>query len=214
MFDTGFNQFWIYSALKYVYFKSKTYDITKHRLPRRETYIHQWNSGRKDRDGILFFKLDKRIPPHKKTYIRLFAYYYLMKDTNFHISAVYDDEFKLFDKYEYEIRNLKTVVGGDFLRFVNYAIKKKIKIKRLFISESGLPFVFKMFDQNKISIHSLIVFNDIFKIYDKITLDKLNIVEKEKLKRYELIFDKYKPLVYDFINDVDWKTYLKRLTNV
>jgi len=211
MFDTGFNQFWIYSTVKYIYFNSKNYDILKHRLPKRDSYIHQWNSGRKDRDGILFYKMKDRIPPFKETYIRLFAYYYL-QNKDYHVSEIYDDKFELFNKNEYEIRNLKTVVGGDFLRFVNYATK--IKIKKLFISESGLPFVFKMFDQNKISIHSLIVFNDIFKIYDKLTLDKLNIVEKEKLKRYELIFDKYKPLVYDFINDVDWKTYLKRLTNV
>jgi len=209
MSETGFTQFWIYNVVKFIYFNSKKYDITKQKLPKRDSYLKTWNSDRKDKDGMMFYKLVEKIPKSKAAYVRLYSYYYL-KNSKFYISEIYNDEFKLWKKNEYEIRNLDNVVSNDFIKIVQLSKEKNIKLKRYF-RDDKMPLVFKLYDKGEISVHSLIIFNLVFSIFDNLNKDALNIVELTKIKKYDMIFNKYYPVVKNYFKETDWKEYLQTI---
>jgi 5-formaminoimidazole-4-carboxamide-1-beta-D-ribofuranosyl 5'-monophosphate synthetase len=70
-----------------------------------------------------------------------------------------------------------------------------------------LPIVFKLYDQKKISANTLIAFNEIFGISNFKTrgFHGLTIVDADRMKRYQKIFDKYSPIVYNYFKDIKWK---------
>lgn len=213
MDDSGFLQWWIYFTVKNIHFTKNTYDITKYRLPKREYYVKQWNEKYKDTEGILFYRLQNKIPYDKNTYIRLFSYYYIENNGKFHIHNIFDDNFKLFVKYEHELRNLEEIVFLDFLKLLNLAAESRLQLKKIFFDNNKFPLVFSKYNIREISPHSMIAFNLAFNIFDKLKERKnLNIVEKEKIKNYNKLFDNYQKVVYTFFKDKDWKNILKQKT--
>lgn len=209
--NSGFEQFWIYCTIKHVYFNSKTYDIMKHKLPKREKYLKIWNDSRRNKDGLQFYNLQFKhfVPVTKNSYIRLFAYYYI-NDQNFHISSIYHDEFKLWKKYEYELNNLQSIVITDFIQILNLSITDNIPIKEYFKVNEGFPITFKLYEQDIISIHSLITFNLAFNIYGNLNVKTLNILDKHRLKTFDMIFNKYYNIILEFYKvESDWKQYLR-----
>lgn len=208
MTQTGFTQFWIYSTIKFVYYKSKKYyDIEK--LPRYNQFLKQWNDKRRDVDGMYFYNLQKYIPKSKNAYLRLFSYYYF-ENENFHISEIYNDEFRLWKKHEFEINNLHDIVKNDFLKIFLNSIKQNTKLKDVFICKDKIPIVVKLYERRLISLHSLIIFNIVFNIFENIEIEALNVIEKEKIKQIENINRFYK-ITKKYYENENWKTYLKNI---
>ena len=80
----------------------------------------------------------------------------------------------------------------------------------IFISDK-CPIIFKLYERQQISVHSLIAFNLSFDIYNKMNIDSLNIVEKERLKKIDNVLKKYYKLIESYYDNVNWKTFLYEL---
>ena len=206
---TGFTQYWIYQTVKNNHFKNKKFNIMVDELPNREVFIRQWNEKRRLQDGILFYSLANKIPESKYDYIRLYSYYYMRKP-DFHVREIFKDDFSLWEEQEYQIRNIETVVSNDWFKISKMAHDKNESFKGYFLS-SSIPKVFGLYDKGLISINSLIVFNLAFDIRKNIKPEKINIIELTKMKKYNIIFDKYFTIIEPFFNGKDWKSFLKGL---
>ena len=207
--STGFIPFWIYISTKNIHFGNGNYDITRDRLPEREKWVKLWNEKRRNKDGIFFHKLMRIIPYVKEEYIKLYAFYWLI-NPHFTIFDIFNDSFEQYYNMKSELGDIKTVIGNDFIKIVKFSLKKNLKLKDIFFSNKIYPPCFTFYDKGIISVHSLLVFNSLFHFMKKFNVEKLNIVEKERIKKYEKIFDKYQPIVYDELL-FDWKNYLTRL---
>jgi len=211
--STGFHAYWIYCTIKHIHFSSGKYDITKQRLPKKEQFLKSWNDRVINRDGSLFYKFYESLPFDKETYIRCFAYYY-MKNPQFHISDILTDNFQTFKFNELELEDILGTVKSDFLTVILRTEEKEIDKHHMFYgSDQILPIVFRLFDQGKISINSLIAFNEVFPLARKVLAERetrtLNIVDAERCKNYAIIFDKYAQIVYNSYKDIDWKDILQ-----
>ena len=213
MSDFGFTQFWIYMVLKKIHFKTtgKSYNIMTDKLPAHKRFLTQWNGRRVNTDGVMFLRLSEKMPQNEKAIFRLYAYYYL-ENPDFHISAIFNDDFRLWYKYEYEIRNLETVVSSDWLKLNRFCQKKGIQIKTLFFKEGQYLPILKLYDARMISVHSLLAFNQAFGFYEQVKKDNLHIIYLDKMKKYDMLFVKYFPIVKTFYDSRDWKTFLRDIT--
>ena len=205
---TGFTQYWIYSIMRDLYFRGKY--LLHDKFPHYNYYVKKWNTEIKDREGTLFYKLIDKIPKQKQSYYRLYGYYYLSKE-NFVISDIFNDEFALWNKYEFELRNLKTVVSSDFLWVLNYCKSHRMKIKDFFFNDKKIPLACKNCDIMNISIHSLIAFNKAFNFLDKISNTETNFIEHKKIKKYNLITTTYYDIIKPFYMETDWEEFLRTL---
>lgn len=207
---TGFHAYWIYVTVKNIHFGSRKYDITKNRLPRKEQFLKSWNSGRKDRDGIHFLKFMERVPENKEKYIRCFASYYMSKPT-FHITDVFNDNFQTFKANELELNDILATAKSDYLTAALECTERDIKFQNMFYGTPFImPIIYRLYDQRRISVNSLIAFDEVFKISTGIRETGDNIVNDERAKKYRLIFDKYRPIVYDYFKDIAWKDKLQK----
>lgn len=200
---TGFNAYIFYIRTK-VFFNNKKYNITNKKINKNK-FISSWNKTRCDKDGILFKIIEEKMPRNRDKYIRLFSYYYL-NNNNFYINEILEDNFKLFKTNEQRLSNILEVVKNDFRVILNLCDKNNKKLKSVFRSKS-LPIIFKMFERNKISIYSFIIFDHIFNISKNININNLDFLEKEKfIFVNDKIFNKFKLVVYEFLfnDDYDW----------
>ena len=208
---TGFNSFWVYNSVKYVHFTSKRVNVLD-KLPKKEMYLKKWNEEMiHRRESLMFMKLDEKFKNHQDRLIRLFAYYYL-QDARFYVTDVFNDNFNLFDKMEYELNHIKDVIENDFIKVMIYSLTNKVSMNTIFKSLNQLPDVFKLFDRGTISVHSLIAFNLSFGCMDRLKQNELNIVEQEKIKKYKKLLERYLLLVYKYF-DFDIKEFLKTIYN-
>ena len=212
---TGFHAYWVYVTLKNIHFGSKKFDITVNRLPKKEQFLKSWNGGRKDRDGMMFYKIMENLPADKATYIRCFAAYY-MKNPDFHVSEVVMDNFQVFKANELELHSPLATVKSDYLTAILQCHERDITPQTMFYGDEwrglsgGLPWIYRLYDQRKISANSLIVFDEIFNISNRLYLNEtLDIVAENKIIGYRKLFDKYRPLVYTYFEDRDWKSLLQ-----
>lgn len=205
---TGFHAYWIYVTVKNIHFRSPKYNIMESRLPQKKRFIKSWNDGRKDRDGMMFLKIMEKMPANKKDYIRLFAAY-CIKNPSFHVSVIFNDNFQTYKQNELELDDIVGTVKSDYLHAILYCYEKGIQPEDMFYGRAAgytkLPLIYKLYDRDKISINSLIAFNEVFGIRYRLTDRPTNIVEKEQIKGYQLIFDKYCPIVYHRFKDINWK---------
>jgi hypothetical protein len=211
---TGFYAYWIYVAVKNIHFGSKKFNIMDRRLPQKARFLNSWNQGRKDRDGMMFLKVMEKMSSRKEDYIRLFAAYY-MKDPNFHVSAILSDNFQTYRANELELTDILETAKSDYLTAILYCFEREMRPEDMFYSTNGhyktFPFIYRLYDQGKISHNSLIAFHEVFGIGSKIQVTaETNIVDAEKAKGYRLIFDKYSPIVYHYFQDIQWKPELQK----
>jgi hypothetical protein len=205
---TGFRAYHIYNVVKYVHFGSKKYDISKSPLCKRDVFLKKWNDEVRHKGiSLLYLKLDKLF--NNKELIRLFSYYYL-EDKDFYVTAVIEDDLRIFKKYETELELLKEVIESDLLRIFILMKKNNKLLKDILFSKNGMPLILQMYDRKIINVHTLLAFDIVWSIGSKIKVEHLNIVEAEKYKKYRLIFDKYKQIVYKYFN-FDMKTFIEKL---
>jgi hypothetical protein len=201
---TGFTAYWIYVAVKSIHFGAGKYDITHQRLPQKARFIKAWNDGRKDRDGMIFLKVMEKMSSKKEDYIRLFAAYY-MKKPSFHVSDILNDNFHTYKQNEIELNDILATVKSDYLAAILYCNEKEMLPETMFYGNHGLPLIYKMFNRGKISVNSIIAFDEVFGIAKGLDWYCKNIVEEADIKLYKQIFVKYRPIVYNYFKDIAWK---------
>ncbi len=206
MEETGFKAYWMYVAVKNIYFRpGSRYDIMSHRLPRKEQFLKSWNTKRSKTDGHLFYKIMNRMTKAKagkEDYIRLFGIY-CIKNPQFHVSDIFYDGYRTYKDNEYYLKDILQTVKSDYLTAMLEVHERDISPKKMFYGK--MPHIFKLYDQGKININSLIAFHEIFGIGNITSGKDLNIVDQQKAIHYRLIFDKYRPLVYNFFKEIEWK---------
>lgn len=197
--SSGFQSYHIYNTIRHIYFNSKkTYDILNKPLPRREVLLKKWNEEMIHRkDSLFFFKLDKLF--NKEQLIRLFAYYYL-ENSDFYIYNIFDDDMKLFRVNESNLLLMKDIIETDILTMIYLCIKNNKKIKQIIFSKSGIPIIFKMYEKKQISVYTIIAFQKVYKIIDRINKKSLNVVTEDRVNKYQKIIDKFSPIVYKYYN--------------
>jgi hypothetical protein len=209
---TGFHAYWIYVAVKNIHFGTKKYNIMESRLPQKKRFLKSWNDGRKDRDGMMFLKIMEKIPANKVNYIRLFAAY-AVKNPSFHVSDILNDNFQTYKQNQLELEDIIGTVKSDYLHAILYCYEKGIQPEDMFYGRNNgytkLPLIYKLYDRKKISANSLIAFNEVFWIKRLLIQQPGNIVEERQIKDYQLIFDKYSPIVYNHFKDINWKEKLQ-----
>lgn len=211
---TGFHAYWIYVAVKNIHFGSKKYNIMESRLPQKKRFLKSWNDGRKDRDGMMFLKIMEKIPANKEKYIRLFAAYYV-KNPSFHVSDILNDNFQTYKGNELELNDILETTKSDYLTAILYCFEKGIQPEDMFYGRDKgyveFPLIFKLYDRGKISANSLIAFNEVFGIRSKLRVQACtNIVDEGRAKEYQLIFDKYSPIVYNYFQAISWKKEIQK----
>lgn len=189
-----------------IHFTSKKYDITNSKLPRKQQFLNQWNDGRKDRDGMCFYRVMEKIPADNKKYIRCFAAY-RMKNESYHVSEILLDNFATYYQNELELTDILNTVKSDYLTAVLHASDNNIDLQKMFYGTVHIfPLIYRLFDRGMISVNSMIAFHDIFGIGNLRGGIQEDIVLMERAKRYRLIFDKYSPIVYnEFFKHIAWK---------
>jgi len=210
MDKTGFHAFWIYQALKHIHFKEGDYNIMEHKLPQKEKWAKAWNTKRRNHDGMIFLTIEENIPYTKKCIVEAFAFYWV-KSLNFYAKELLEDNFDHYKKCRVELNQLKGVVTTDFAAICMSALKKDRKLKDMFVSDKGLPPVVWKYIQRDISPHSLIAFELAMDFRKHVNVDSLNMIEKEKWEKIELILDKYYKIVYYCYTNTDWKAFIKNL---
>jgi hypothetical protein len=169
-----------------------------HEFPRKHVFLNKWNNEMiKRRDSMLFYRLDEKFD-NRDDIILLYAFYYL-KNQSFYVTQIFDDEFKIYRDYKWELNNIKDVLEKDFLFILTWALHKNIQLSDIFKSEK-YSILLRMFDRNKISIHSLICFNKAFHSLERINESTLNMIENEKFETLKKLIDKYTILVYKYFN--------------
>jgi hypothetical protein len=207
---TGFTAFWIYVTVKKIYFKpGGKYDILRQRLPRKQQFLKAWNDGRKDRDGMLFYKFMENMPRKKIEYIRAFATYFLWSE-DFHIRQIIHDNFRRYKANVLELNDIEATVKSDYLSAILHCYEKDVTPETMFYGDKSLPLIFKLYDRGLISHNSLIAFDEVFRVRSKLNNYNVDVILQERIKKYELIFDKYRPLVYNHFDSIEWKKTLQK----
>jgi hypothetical protein len=206
---TGFHAFWVYMIVKNVHFGTGKYNIMENRLPTKARFLKIWNDGRKDRDGMMFLRVMEKMSSRKKDYIRLFAAYY-MKKPFFHVSDILNDNYHTYKQNEIELADILSTVKSDYLTAILHCTEKDIDPQIMFYGNHGLPLIYKMYNRGKISMNSLIAFQEVFGIANGLNWYCKNIVEEAAIKHYKELFDKYRPIVIDCFKDIAWKKEIQK----
>lgn len=206
---TGFYAYIFYVRTK-LYYNSKKYDILTKKINKNK-YIKSWNNKRANKDGMMFLEIENFLPRKRMNFIRFYSYYYL-QNSNFYIREIMDSDFKLYRYYEMQLNSIKEVFKSDFRYILFFIYKNKIKLKNIFRSKT-LPIIFQMYERKKISIFSLLIFENLFHIIKNINFNNLDFLEKEKYNFYsEIVFNKFERIIHNriFERGIDWKNILMK----
>ena len=176
----------------------------------KDYFINSWNKKRAKKDGHFFQKLENFLPRDRMKFIRFFSYYYI-KDLNIYIKDILDDEFRIYEFNEYQLCHIKEGVKTDFRAILNFADRNNKTIKDVFRCDK-IPPIFKLYDIGRISVYSLIIFNEIFNLTRDVNINKLDVLDTERYEVYQnIIFNKFRFVVNDYLfNDrIDWIATLK-----
>ena len=199
--STGFNAYSIYCIIKNVHFGKGDFDATKNIKYFKKKFLDKWNTKRSKEDGYHFLKIEKKYPNSFALKL-LFSIYYV-EDENFYIKDIETNNYKTFNKYVYELKNIKKILTQELECVIMKCKKDGIKFESLFQSKGNIPEIYNL----GLSYNILVILNRVINITRPIK--NLNILEQEvyhslviKIKKYDLIIDR-------FIKNIDYKQLLK-----
>lgn len=195
--DGGFKSYICYVAIK-AHFKSKSYDINKG-FPKKSLLLSKWNNIHFNTDGKLYYAIEEHYP-NLKELVYLYSIYHWYND-KFFVTDIIDDRFQLWEKHKKELINIKETLELDLITLMDYCVKNKIKLKDLIISKNIL--------NQDISLFTLIIFNMIFNLTEKIDCDNIISLERKKIEDSIFKLDKITKIYYDRFKDTNWKLIIK-----
>ena len=204
--STGFGAYTLYIAIKKIHFgtiKGDTSLYNKNSL--KNKFIDNWNKIRRNKDGILFQSVENKYKSSKVLKL-LFASYYI-KDSQFYIQDILEDNFQIFKDNLYELKNIEEVFTNELECVIIECKKNKKKIIDLLVAESSVPEIFNL----DLSFNVLVILNNLFNIIELNKDNKLNLLEKERWKKLKRNLIKYDLLINKFITKKNWEIELKKL---
>lgn len=204
MKKTGFEAYCYYIFIKNIHFKDNDFNIMKTTDDfGKKKLLSAWNKNRSNKDGWKFQKINNYFNTRKKL-IRLFSFYYV-NNSKFYINSLFEDEFKTYKNNIAELNNLEDTFTNDLQDIILNSKDEEKPLGEYFISNGGIPRIFKC----GISWNSLIVFNEVFDIIGKNSSITMSELEKERWDEIKIKLRKYRLIVEEFINGKDWKTITK-----
>ena len=205
---TGFNVFCVYIFIKNLQFSDNKYNIMNFsEPPMKEKLLVTWNEKRRKKDGIQFKKIEQKFNSVKPI-ARLFSSYYI-KNPNFYIQDLFDDEFLTYKTNMNELKMLKEVFTIDLKDVILYVHQEKIKTRDLFVSNNSIPKIFKM----GLSFNSLVIMNDLFNIMDLNKDLQINTLERARWNQLSINLRWYKPVIQKYLDTQNWKKITQTILN-
>lgn len=193
--NLDFLSYWVSCAVT-AHFKSKKFNVLLG-LPHKQKFIEKWNKERFDHDGKLYHLVAQKFNTEDKL-IRLYSIYYYHYGSS-HPSKIIEDNFSTYDKVINELKHINITYQLDLKKIKQYCDVNNLSVKQLLTSSKILT--------AKVSVFTLIILNDIFKLTERIEAETL--FEKKLVEDKKLRLDKIGIL---FHNDLegDWKKITKK----
>ncbi len=200
---TGINAYAVYLYIKNIHFKNNNHNIITMNMNKfKNKLLNKWNSDRRKVDGFKFKEIQTQYPK-KNDLILLFSSYYI-KNKNFYIQEIIEDEFNLYKKNVAELNNIEKVLTFDLKSVILLCRENKKSLKDIFIGETSIPKIFKL----NLSFNSLIIFNNIFDLINKNKENNINSLEIRRWNDIKINIKKYELIIHQYINSQNWKTII------
>ncbi len=206
MKPTGFKAYACYLFIKNIHFKNNNYNIMNYNsIPMKDKLLNNWNKKRRKQDGIKFQEIEKEFSSIYSLAL-LFSSYYV-KNSNFYIQDIFDDNFEIFKNNYAELKLIKNVLTNDLDCVIMYLNERQIKPINIFVSNTEIPKIFKM----GLSFNSIVILNDLFSIIKKNKDLRINSLEKGGWDNVQLNLKWYKSVIQKFLDDYSWKEIVKEI---
>jgi hypothetical protein len=191
----GYEAFRVYSGLKHLHFKQIKWNILEDELPHR--IEKQWNEKRYKTDGPLFHAIESKFSTRKQLIDVMTPY--IMKDQNFHVSSILDDNFLQYRNYlkTFDTETLTT----EFMTIAHEVHQKKINEQDLLFGQK--PHLLKLYQRKSISFNTLKYFHK-YTNFLKDDVEYASQFDTNKINRTKFLLAKYELLVYDRLEWSKW----------
>ena len=191
---TGFYAFWFERVINdYILDVTSKVDVdTSKKLPHQNKYANMWNSAYANYPGSSnYLQFEKTILPSRAEYFRCFLYYYAKNANQWKVNNIVSDDFKYYYDMEIKYNDIRSTFKTDLLETIKFIKCKGLEFKEVFYAKNGLPRIYTLFFQNKITIFSLVILENLFSIFSKLNVGSIGFVEENKLNVLRIIFDKF-----------------------
>jgi hypothetical protein len=135
--NTGYNAYLIAFFTKRLLYKGDlTYKFVKDNINGKyswyQKHVKNWNENHRNQEGVLYQQLEKRLTLDE---ICECFFAYSLKDKNFFISNILQDDMATRDDHREIMRNLKKAVSTDWRKIASQGKNKKSYVK----VEVGIP---------------------------------------------------------------------------
>jgi len=210
MVSTGFKAYATYIFIKNLHFSNSTFDVMKLTgIPLEKKLIDSWNNKRRKKDGLKFKAIEDECS-NIHVLALLYGSYYV-KNPNFYIQDIFEDNFETYKKNLVVLKNIKEVLTNDIKCVIMNCKENQIRPKTLFVSSNNsLPKILKM----GYGVNTLIVFDYLFDILKANENLVVNELEKEVLQNVRLNIRWMYPIVRSYIDKYDWKAITKEILEI
>jgi len=203
---TGFRAYSCYLYVKNVHFANNNHDIMKlSKVPLRDKLIDSWNKKRRKKDGMKFLEIEEQFKTNASLALLYSSYY--IKNGNFYIQDLFEDDFEVFKKNYAELKLIKNVLTNDLNDVIMYLKSENIKPINILTSETQIPKIFNM----GLSFNSIVILNKLFNILELNKNLKINSLEMEAWKDVQLNLTWYEKIIQSYLQKHDWKSIVKEL---
>lgn len=202
---TGFYAFWFEQVIEHyiIDINSKIQVDTGKKLPHKNKFANMWNSAYSSYPGSAnYLEFEKNVLPSRKEYFRCFLYYYAKNANKWKVNHIIDDDFKLYYEMEIQYNDLRSTFNTDLQFIISLVQHKNMTFSAIFYSKTGLPIIYKLFFRNKITVFSLVIFENLFGIFSKLNIKNLNFIDETKLNTLRIIFDNFYSFIYN--KNINW----------
>lgn len=194
--NSDFLSYWVSCAVT-AHFKSGKYNILNG-LPHKQKFTEKWNQERFDSDGKLYHLLGDKFKTEEKL-IRLYSIYYYQFGSSYPAKII-EDNFSTYEKFMDELKHIDITYQLDLKKIRKYCEINEIGIKELLTSSKILS--------AKVSVFTLIILNEIFKLTDKIEAETT--FEKKFVEGKKLRLDKIGIIFHNELKG-DWKKITRKI---
>lgn len=197
---TGIKAYCVYIFVKNLHFKKNDFNVMNlKKTPMKDKLIKSWNEKRRKQDGLQFQAIEQECSNIQSLAI-LFSSYYV-KNPEFYIREIFDDDFKIYKNNIAELNKLEEVFKNELNYVISYCRENSIKAKDIFIGQGSIPKIFKL----DLSFNTIVIMNDIFNILEKNKDLQVNSLERARWASLQIRLKWYKPIIQAYLDKTNWK---------
>lgn len=219
---SGFKAFCILNIMKNFHFNSAKFDMMNLDLDHLNKYtfypklVKSWNDkiDRKMKDSFIYGKIESKYPVTKD--LRTLFAVYVSCQPKWSVFNIFQDNLVKYDQYISESHWIEHFVLMHWSELLISCREKMMCKKAVFSLEKRIPQIYIAHRTGKISTLMLLILDKIFDIRNKMKLDTLDKISKERFLETKHILDKFEPLVYNDLTskNIDYakiKTKMKEI---